>query len=220
MPRIEPIPRDELPRYEPTFQLVEAAMGFVPSSMRTMAKVPELFEAFSRLAGTITMIGEIDPGLAQMIAHVASTASGCRYCQAHTAAHAAHIGVDDRYAAVIRAIPTRVQADAVEHEPTFDVVDTRPAGRIVEYAIHDVDADSKHTLAAVERKLAHRATHLDVGTGDTPGDDRPFQPCRDFFRKTPQRKIIDDGRCARRLGVGGQIEVRRIAVTRVFELEA
>jgi uncharacterized peroxidase-related enzyme len=95
MPRIDPIPRDELPQYEPTFQLVEAAMGFVPSSMRTMAKIPELFEAFSRLAGTVTMIGEVDPGLIQMVAHVASTASGCRYCQAHTAAHAAHIGVDD-----------------------------------------------------------------------------------------------------------------------------
>ena len=95
MARIEPIPREELAQYEPTFELVEAAMGFVPSSMRTMAKIPELFEAFSRLAGTITMIGELDPGLVQMVAHVASTASGCRYCQAHTAAHAAHLGVDD-----------------------------------------------------------------------------------------------------------------------------
>jgi uncharacterized peroxidase-related enzyme len=95
MPRIDPIPRNELPQYEPTFQLVEAAMGFVPSSMRTMAKIPELFEAFSRLAATVTMIGEVDPGLIQMVANVASTASGCRYCQAHTAAHAAHIGVDD-----------------------------------------------------------------------------------------------------------------------------
>ena len=95
MARIEPIPREELRRYEPTFQLVEAAMGFVPSSMRTMAKIPELFEAFSQLAGTITMIGEVDRGLIQMVANVASTASGCRYCQAHTATHAAHIGVDD-----------------------------------------------------------------------------------------------------------------------------
>ncbi len=91
MTRIEPNARDELAQYEPTFELVEAAMGFVPSSMRTMAKIPE---AFSRLAGTITMIGELDPGLVQMVAHVASTASGCRYCQAHTAAHAAHLGVD------------------------------------------------------------------------------------------------------------------------------
>lgn len=95
MARIEPIPREDLPQHEPTFRLVEAAMGFVPSSMRTMAKVPELFEAFGRLAGTVTMMGEVDPGLTQMVAHVASTASGCRYCQAHTAAHAAHIGVDD-----------------------------------------------------------------------------------------------------------------------------
>lgn len=95
MSRIEPTPRTELPQHEDVFQLVEASMGFVPSSMRTMAKVPGLFEAFSGLAATITMIGEIDRGLAQMIANVASTASGCRYCQAHTATHAAHAGVDD-----------------------------------------------------------------------------------------------------------------------------
>jgi uncharacterized peroxidase-related enzyme len=94
MTRIAPTPREELPQYEKTFQLVEGAMGFVPSSMRTMAKIPALFEAFSGLAATITLIGEIEPGLAQMIANVASTASGCRYCQAHTAAHAAHAGVD------------------------------------------------------------------------------------------------------------------------------
>lgn len=94
MTRIEPTARVDLPQYEPTFQLVEAAMGFVPSSMLTMAKVPALFEAFSRLAGAVSTLGEIDRGLSQMIAHVASTAAGCRYCQAHTAAHASQAGVD------------------------------------------------------------------------------------------------------------------------------
>ena len=101
MTRIDPIPREELPQYETTFQLVEGAMGFVPSSMRTMAKIPALFEAFSALAGTITMIGEIDPGLSQMIANVASHAAGCRYCEAHTAAHAAHAGVDAEKVAAV-----------------------------------------------------------------------------------------------------------------------
>lgn len=73
--------------------MVEAAMGFLPSSMPTMAKAPGLLEAFGSLAATITMMGQIDNGLAQMIANVASHAAGCRYCQAHTAAHAVHAGV-------------------------------------------------------------------------------------------------------------------------------
>lgn len=94
MARIEPTPRASLPQHEATFALVEAAMGFVPSSMPTMAKVPGLMEAFATLAGTINGMGEIDRGLAQLVANVASHAAGCRYCQAHTAAHAARAGVD------------------------------------------------------------------------------------------------------------------------------
>ncbi len=94
MGRITPIPRADLPQYEPVFELVEAAMGFVPSSLPTMARVPALFEAFGQLAATVMNAGQIDPGLGQLVAHVASTAAGCRYCQAHTAAHAAHLGVD------------------------------------------------------------------------------------------------------------------------------
>src|ERR687895_48802 len=60
MPRITPIPRADLPQYEPVFQLA----------------------------------GKIEPGLGQMVAHVASTAAGCRYCQAHTATAASHMGFD------------------------------------------------------------------------------------------------------------------------------
>lgn len=89
MPRIEPTPRAELPQHEATFRMVEAAMGFVPSSM---AKVPGLMEAFANLAGTVSGMGKIDRGLGQLVANVASLAAGCRYCQAHTAAHAARAG--------------------------------------------------------------------------------------------------------------------------------
>jgi uncharacterized peroxidase-related enzyme len=101
MAHIAPIPRADLPQYEPVFELVEASMGFVPSSLPTMARVPALFEAFGQLAVTVMGMDEIDAGLGQLIAHVASTAAGCRYCQAHTATHAAHLGVDvDKIAAV------------------------------------------------------------------------------------------------------------------------
>ncbi len=94
MSRIEPKPREQLSEYEPFFELVEASMGFVPSSMMVMAKIPALYDAFSTLAGTVMTLGKIDAGLGQMIANVASHAAGCRYCQAHTGAHAVHAGVD------------------------------------------------------------------------------------------------------------------------------
>lgn len=114
MARVEPIPREDLPQHEPMFQMVEQAMGFVPSSMPTMAKAPGLLEAFSGLAGTITRMGEIDRGLAQMIANVASHSAGCRYCQAHTAAHASEAGIDDDKIANVWEFETNDQFSAAE----------------------------------------------------------------------------------------------------------
>jgi alkylhydroperoxidase family enzyme len=93
MTRIQPIPREDLPEYEPVFEIVEGSMGFLPTSMRTMAKVPQILDGFAALAMGVSTAAHIDVGLSQMIANVASLASGCRYCQAHTAAHAAHEGV-------------------------------------------------------------------------------------------------------------------------------
>ena len=60
-------------------------MGFLPTSMMTMAHWPELTQAFGGLGATILNSGELDPGLKQMIAFAVSNAAGCRYCQAHTA---------------------------------------------------------------------------------------------------------------------------------------
>ena len=94
MPRIEPLPREELAEFEPFFALVESSMGFVPNSMLTMGRVPELLRAFAGLSGTVIGGGTLDPGLKQLVALVSSSATGCRYCQAHTAHTAELRGVD------------------------------------------------------------------------------------------------------------------------------
>jgi uncharacterized peroxidase-related enzyme len=94
MARIEPLSSDELPQYQPIFDLIEQTMGFVPSSLPTMARIPAIFDTFAPFAATVMNAGQIDPALVQLIAHVASTAAGCQYCQAHTATHAHHLGVD------------------------------------------------------------------------------------------------------------------------------
>jgi uncharacterized peroxidase-related enzyme len=92
MARVEPIDRSELSEFEPFFGIVEQVMGFVPNSMLTMGRKPELLRAFAGLSGNVLGPGLITPELKQLIAFVSSNASGCRYCQAHTSSSAQRAG--------------------------------------------------------------------------------------------------------------------------------
>jgi len=77
-------------------------MGFASNDIMTMARWPELLGALEGLLGTIYGSEEVDLGLKRMMAMVASSAAGCRYCEAHTAHGAAQMsGVNgDKVAAV------------------------------------------------------------------------------------------------------------------------
>jgi len=101
MARIEPLPRAQLAEHEAGFAAVEQMMGFVPNSMFTMARVPGLLPAFQGLGAAVLGNGLIPLPLAQMVAHVASTAAGCQYCQAHTGHTAERNGVSAEKLAVI-----------------------------------------------------------------------------------------------------------------------
>ncbi|MYF12704.1 MAG: carboxymuconolactone decarboxylase family protein [Gammaproteobacteria bacterium] len=114
MSHVKPRLPGEVPGLQPVFQAAEAAMGFVPNSMRTMAHMPQLPFAFASLANVIfggdlkaLMAGLADripeqedaaqnlpPGLVQLIAFATSLAAGCRYCQAHTSRSAHRVGED------------------------------------------------------------------------------------------------------------------------------
>ena len=85
MTHIIPKQREELSELEPMLKMVEASMGFLPTSMLTMAHWPELTQAFGGLGATVLHSGELDAGLKQIIAFAVSNVAGCRYCQAHTA---------------------------------------------------------------------------------------------------------------------------------------
>lgn len=95
MARLDPRPSDELDHLRGAFEATEQMMGYVPNSLPTMARVPGLVEAFGGVGRAVMGNPAIPGPLAQMVAQVASTAAGCRYCQAHTAAHAAHMGVSE-----------------------------------------------------------------------------------------------------------------------------
>jgi uncharacterized peroxidase-related enzyme len=95
MARISPRPTEELGHLQERFELTSAMMGFVPNSIPTMARIPGLAEAFSDLGGVIFSNSTLPVGLNQMVAQVASTAAGCRYCQAHTAHTAKNMGISE-----------------------------------------------------------------------------------------------------------------------------
>lgn len=92
MPRLEPLPREEMTEFEPFFAMIEEAVGFLPNSLLTMARWPELLQSFSGLAGTIAS-GKLPQELRMLVAFMASNAAGCQYCQAHTSHSAAKVGV-------------------------------------------------------------------------------------------------------------------------------
>lgn len=109
MAHVTPRPAAELAELAGVLGAAEAAMGFVPNSMLTMAHMPQLPMAFVMLTSVVfggDLRGLVDafkdtvpehddpaanlaPGLVQLIALASSVSAGCRYCQAHTA-HGAH----------------------------------------------------------------------------------------------------------------------------------
>ncbi len=82
---VAPLSQDEIPEdLKPILAISEARMGFIPNSLLTMARWPDLVRAFVPMVATVFGEGTVPPDLKQMIAAVVSSAAGCRYCQAHT----------------------------------------------------------------------------------------------------------------------------------------
>ena len=84
MANVPPLPDSELDDFAELFGVVEERMGFVPNSLKTLARKPEMLRAFVAFFVTVAGPGKLSAELKQLIAHIASAAAGCRYCQAHT----------------------------------------------------------------------------------------------------------------------------------------
>ena len=91
MARVPALDREDVRELDDALAPVEERMGFVPNSLLTMARRPELLRAFAALTQA-ARAGTLSPELKELIALVASTAAGCRYCQAHTASNATRRG--------------------------------------------------------------------------------------------------------------------------------
>ena len=101
MANVPPLPRDALEEFEAYFAGAEARNGFVPNSLYTMGRRPDILRGFMQLFGAVMRAGEVDPGLKQMVAQLASTSAGCRYCQSHTALAAKNAGVPEEKVAAL-----------------------------------------------------------------------------------------------------------------------
>jgi alkylhydroperoxidase family enzyme len=112
--RIQPPTREDLPEHEGLFRIYEQVMGLVPETLRSMTLVPGLLDGYVGLAHAAAMNGLISEELAQLAGHLASAGAGCRYCQAHTAAHAAHLGVDEAKLAELWSFETSDRFDEAE----------------------------------------------------------------------------------------------------------
>lgn len=94
MTRITGVPPNDSPEYRRLEALCVETLGFVPNSVLAMLRVPGLAQALGALNGVLMGPGQVDMGFKRLIAHMASRAAGCQYCQAHTAAGAQLHGVD------------------------------------------------------------------------------------------------------------------------------
>ncbi|QDY99473.1 carboxymuconolactone decarboxylase family protein [Nitratireductor mangrovi] len=101
MPHVTPLDRAELPQFAELFERYDRIRGFLPNSILTMGRRPAIAEAFMRLNQAILYEGTVPEALKMMVAYMASSAAGCRYCQAHMANLSSVYGVaDDKIRAI------------------------------------------------------------------------------------------------------------------------
>ena len=85
MAHLDPLPAETTPELEEHFAIFEDILGFVPNSLLTMQRRPEIVKGFGVLTRAVMAPdGSVDLGFKRLIAHFASRAAGCQYCEAHS----------------------------------------------------------------------------------------------------------------------------------------
>ena len=101
MTHVSLVPQEELGGLGDLAQEAYGFMGYIPNTVLAMAHRPEITRGFLALVDSIMSNLTIERPLMMMIAQIASTAVGCRYCQAHSAQLTNAFGTDaEKIAAV------------------------------------------------------------------------------------------------------------------------
>lgn len=102
MAHLEPLPASTTPELADDFAIFERILGFVPNSLLTMQRKPEIVRGFGVLTEAVMAAdGEVDPGFKRLLAHFASRAAGCQYCEAHSLVAAKIHGISDEKVAAV-----------------------------------------------------------------------------------------------------------------------
>lgn len=85
MAHLDPLPADTTPELADDFALFERILGFIPNSLLTMQRRPKMVQGFGALTRAVMdPEGPVDLGFMRLVAHFASRAAGCQYCEAHS----------------------------------------------------------------------------------------------------------------------------------------
>ncbi|MEM1373141.1 MAG: carboxymuconolactone decarboxylase family protein [Pseudomonadota bacterium] len=101
MPHVPPLDRSELPQFERSFARYDDIRGFLPNSILTMGRRPNIAAAFMALNQAVLYEGTVPTDLKMMVALMTSMATGCRYCQGHMANLSHVYGVSDEKIAAV-----------------------------------------------------------------------------------------------------------------------
>lgn len=102
MAHLSPLPKETTPELAEDFAIFEQILGFVPNSLLTMQRRPEIVRGFGVLTKAVmSPDGEVDLGFKRVLAHFASRAAGCQYCEAHSLIAAKIHGISEEKVAAV-----------------------------------------------------------------------------------------------------------------------
>jgi uncharacterized peroxidase-related enzyme len=114
MAHVSPLRRDQAPEFEEYFRRLDEKAGYIPNSFLTMARLPELLRGYLDFSSALGQLNRVDRGLKVLMSHLASSANGCRFCEAHTS-HTAHkVGVEAERVAAVWEFETSALFDDAE----------------------------------------------------------------------------------------------------------
>lgn len=94
MAHVDPCDRSELSEFEDYFHFLDDHAGYVPNAFLTLARIPELFRGYLEFSAALARCTSVSTELKTLMSHLASSAYGCRFCEAHTAHTGVRRGVD------------------------------------------------------------------------------------------------------------------------------
>ncbi|MCW8091964.1 carboxymuconolactone decarboxylase family protein [Alteromonas sp. ASW11-130] len=96
MAHLSPLSEDASPELKDDFAVFVNILGFVPNSLLTMQRRPKIVKGFAELTKAVMAPdGTVDMGFKRLLAHFASRAAGCQYCEAHSLIAAGLHGVSN-----------------------------------------------------------------------------------------------------------------------------